>query len=167
LARIQLYVAQSVRTPEEAARDSRGRLVRLPFLRLSCVAHVGDLQAPVRECLIDTGAPLTVVPRKCWIEFERHIEWLTPVNADRERCWLTNLRGWTGGQRYCRLGRVVFRAKDMESPPRALADVQVLAQFEEGEGPEDRIVVGLHASILQSRRLIVVPDLSDASLEDA
>jgi hypothetical protein len=60
----------------------------------------------------------------------------------------------------------VFQGADMDHPPRKLSAVTVLAQVEEKQGPEDRIIVGLHASILQSRRMIVNPDGSDCWLED-
>jgi hypothetical protein len=109
----------------------------------------------------------TVVPRDYRRTFERAIDWLTPTNADRDACWLSHLRGWSGGKSYCRLGRVMMEAMDMEQPPRILSPIPVLAQFEEAKGPEDRILVGLHAGILQSRRLIVMPDLREAWLEDA
>ena len=124
------------------------------------------MKLPMRECLIDSGAPLTLIPKRCWTEVVRHIEWLRPTNPVQEQNWLVTLRGRTGGRSKCRLGRIQFQASDMEHPPRFLRPQIVIAQFEEGDTDEDRIIVGLHGSILENRRLIVVPTMREGWLED-
>jgi hypothetical protein len=97
---------------------------------------------------------------------QQHIEWLTPMNPAADRNWLVTLRGRTGGRSRCRLGRVSFQAGDLDRPPRLLPAVRVIAQFEQDVSEEDRMIIGLHASVLQSRRLIVSPDLQEGWLED-
>jgi hypothetical protein len=44
--------------------------------------------------------------------------------------------------------------------------VPVIALFEQLPSADDRILVGLHASVLQGRRQCTDPDLREAWLED-
>jgi hypothetical protein len=57
-------------------------------------------------------------------------------------------------------------ASDLEHPRQELAPVTVIALFEQQPSADDRILVGLHASILQGRRQVIDPDLREAWLED-
>jgi len=42
----------------------------------------------------------------------------------------------------------------------------VIAQFEEEEAADDRVIIGLHGGILEGRRLVVEPDAGQAWLEE-
>jgi hypothetical protein len=167
VGRVRLYLRQSPRTAPATVYDAQGNAIVLPFLRVFTFLRVGTRTRHVLDSLIDTGAPLTVFPWLAWQPFSREIEWLTPSAPQGSTSWTTQLQGRTGGQGACRVGRLFVEAIDLEQPPRILRAVPVIAQFETFYHRDDRVIVGLHASILQNRRLIVMPDLSDAWLEDA
>jgi hypothetical protein len=164
MPRIRLYVLQSLRTAPGEVIDDQGQLIQVPFLRACSYLHIGARTRYFQDCIVDTGAPVSVFPRSQWTQFANDVEWLRPT--DPQPSWLTRLRGRTGGCSPCRVGRIAVAAFDMEQPRQRLAPVSVIAQFEERYQPNDRIIIGLHGSILQRRRLIVDPDLREAWLED-
>jgi hypothetical protein len=127
--------------------------------------RIGQRARYPAEGVLDSAAPLTVIPRAHWLCFARDIEWLTPVSTS-PNSWLRRITGKTGGAIACRVGRVEMTAFDLERPPQELAPVPVIALFEQQAGPDDRILVGLHASILQGRRQSTDPDLGEGCLED-
>jgi hypothetical protein len=145
MGRIRLYVAQSLRVPAEEVLDSQGTRIELPFLRVFSMLRIGQRVSDTREGILDSAAPLTLIPQCHWQHFAQDIEWLTPV---RPISWLTSISGKTGGSSPCRVGRVEVTAFDLERPPRELAPVPVIALFEQQPGADDRIIVGVHASIL-------------------
>jgi hypothetical protein len=167
VGRIRLYLRQSPRAAPATVHDARGNAITLPFLRVFTLIRAGIRTSRLLDAIIDSGAPLTVFPLQVWQPFSREIEWLRPAADQGPASWITQLQGRTGGRSACDVGRVFVEALDMERPPRVLRAVPVIAQFERSPHQDDRVIVGLHASILQSRRMIVMPDLSDAWLEDA
>jgi hypothetical protein len=165
MGRIRLYIQQSLRVPSEDVLDSQGARIEIPFLRVFSLLRIGRGTRYVWEGVLDSGAPLTVVPHDHWQHFSRDIEWLAPVNTS-PGSWLTRITGKTGGSCPCRVGRVEITAFDLERPRQKLAPVPVIALFEQQATVDDRILVGLHASILQGRRVIADPDWREAWLED-
>ncbi len=166
MARMQVYVRQSLQTAAETVFAAPGVPLTIPFLRLFTILRVGLQSRQVEQSIIDTCAPLTVFPRKAWRRFASEIEWLALPAARATESWLTNLRGRTGGRSRCRIGRVWVEAFDLERPQRFLPGVRILAQFEEKELPDERVITGLYGGILEGRRLIVEPDLQQAWIED-
>jgi hypothetical protein len=166
VARMRIYVRQSLRTKAETVFAVPELPITVPFLRIFTLMRVGFQTRQVAQSIIDTGAPLTVFPRKTWQQFASEIEWLslaaTPVNVS----WLTNLRGRTGGRSPCRIGRVWVEAFDLERPQRFLPGMPIIAQFEEKVFPDERGITGLHGGILEGRRLIVESDLQQAWIEE-
>jgi hypothetical protein len=165
MARVRLYLEQSLRTQEQVAVEPGGAEIRVPFLRVFANLLIGDTSRYVRDAVVDTAAPLTVIPREHWERFMADIEWLLPHPAS-QGTWLTRIFGRTGGAVVSRLGRVRVTVFDMERPPNSAAPVRVLAQFEEDYSSDDRIIVGLHTSILQGRRMLVDPERREGWLED-
>jgi hypothetical protein len=163
---MRLYVQQSLRTTAETVFASPGVPLTVPFLRLMTMLRVGHQTRQVAESIIDTAAPLTVFPRKTWQQFAAEIEWLSLPAAQAKGSWLTNLRGRTGGRSQCRIGRVWVEAFDLERPQRFLPGVRIIAQFEEKEFPDERVITGLHGGILTGRRLVLEPDLRQAWIEE-
>lgn len=155
MARIRLYIQQSLRTSAEPILDQAGTERKIPFLRVFGIVRIGLPGRAVTETVIDTGAPLTVFPRAVWRRFERHVEWIR-LNPNRgEASWLCNLRGRTGGSSKCRVGRVLVQPCNLERPPRVLPATPVLGQFEEEDAGDDRVITGLYGGILEGRRLLV------------
>jgi hypothetical protein len=167
VGRIRLYLRQSPRAAPATVYDAGGNAFTLPFLRVFTLIRVGMRTPRVLDAIIDSGAPLTVFPLQVWQPFSREIEWLRPPAVQGPASWITHLQGRTGGHSACQVGRVFVEALDVERPPQVLRAVPVIAQFEISPHQDDRVIIGLHASILQSRRMTVMPDLSDAWLEDA
>jgi hypothetical protein len=166
VARIRVYVRQSQRTAPETVVDASGTSIVLPFLRLFVLLRIGKRAHQLADGIIDTGAPLSVFPRLTWKRFAADIDWLTLPRERLSHSWVANLRGRTGGKSRCRIGRVFVEAFDVESGCRFLPGTFILAQFEEEETIEDRIILGLHGGILEGRRLILESDLRQAWIED-
>jgi hypothetical protein len=138
-------------------------LLSLEFFRLIALLRIGSTPA-IYDGLMDSGAPLTVVPERIWRPFESEIEWLTfPTNTTPSSLW-TEVAGVTGGTVKCQLGRISMVALDLQG--RELAPVQVIAKFAEDGTLFPRILVGLHVSILQGRRFTVDVDCVEGWLED-
>lgn len=166
MARMRVYVRQSLRTEAGTVIAGAEAPLTIPFLRLFTMIRIGQQAPTVAESIIDTGAPLTVIPRKMWRRFAADIEWLSLPAAHDMDSWLTTLRGRTGGQSKCRIGRVLVEAFDLERPQRFLPRVRIIAQFEEKDLPDERVITGLHGGILEGRRLIVEMDSGEAYLEE-
>lgn len=166
MARIRVYVRQSPRTIAETVLDNSGGSIVLPFLRVYSVIRIGLRSRQVADCVIDTGAPLSVFPRQTWETIADEIEWLNLPSGRAKESWVVNLRGRTGGQSKCRIGRIFAELFDLERPQQFLPGDNIIAQFEEQRFPDDRIIIGLHGGILDHRRLILQPDLQGGWIEE-
>ncbi len=166
MARIRVYVRQSQRTSPETVFDASRTPIILPFLPLFALLRVGRKARHLADGIIDTGAPLSVFPHLSWKRFAGDIEWLTLPPERLSASWVANLSGRTGGTRRCRIGRVFLEAFDVEQGCQFLPGTRILAQFEEDETIDNRIILGLHGGILEGRRLIVEPDLRQAWIEE-
>ncbi len=166
MARIRLYVRQSLRTSAELLTDNRGEQFLVPFLRVYGHVRMGERTRYAQDCIVDTGAPLTIFPVRQWKHFADEIEWLSPSSL-ATASWLTHISGKTGGECPCRIGYVLGEPFDLGPPLHFLKPSKILAFFEEAPSGDDQIIVGLHAGILAGRRLIVEPSSGEAYLEDA
>jgi hypothetical protein len=165
-------ITPSTRLEQGFAIDPQGAAVSLPFLRLFTLIRIGGARTPrIRECLIDTGAPLSVFPEWEWRLFAAEVEWLAPAPGHPFPWWLTRFTGMTGGSCPCRPGRIVAEPVGYGPGAQVLSATPLVALFaEDGSRPEDedrhRILMGLHGGILEGRRLIVEADARQAWLED-
>jgi hypothetical protein len=166
LARIRVYVQQSLRTDPETVVDASGSTIVIPFLRVFTLLRIGRRTPQIFDGIIDTGAPLSVFPRLSWKHFASEVEWLMIPPERLSSSWLANLRGRTGGRSRCRIGRVFAQVFDLEKGRHCLPSVPILAHFEEVVTDEDRIILGLHAGILEGRHLILEPDSRQAWIEE-
>lgn len=73
--------------------------------RLVALYYLFGKRTPIHECLIDTGALLTVLPQRIWEPHTAEIEWLAP-HAWGIPSSLTSINGLTGGSIACRIGIV-------------------------------------------------------------
>jgi hypothetical protein len=138
--------------------DSRGELVVIPRLRLETLLDFGPPRGAgsssgpfVRGALIDTRAGLSVFPEREWRKWESRVEWLAWAGRVAERA-PPRVKVLGGNYPY-RVGRVWVTALDADG--RRLSPVPVVGQFPEDGGGLSRILVGLHGSILDRRRLVV------------
>src|SRR4051812_7677172 len=116
MARIRLYMPQSLRTPAAWVTTEQGQRALVPFLRVIAMVRVGGRKASAQEAIIDTGAPLTVVPRIRWEPVANRILWVPVDETDPVNFWLTTITGKTGGRCPCRVGRIDMLALDLERP---------------------------------------------------
>jgi hypothetical protein len=170
MARIKLSVfSPSAMRPGRVISTS-GAVFDIPFFRLFVLARLGS-SVHLDECVLDTGAPVSVIHENRWRTFEPEIEWLSPAPGEILPDWLTAPTGFAGGSCPCRLGIIRVTALGAETRPSALATVPVLAQFLE-DGPvvpagiQRRVLFGLHGGILEGRRLTVEKSRGEAWLED-
>jgi hypothetical protein len=136
--------------------DEAGQLKELPLLRLRTDILIGTEPARSAEdrrlqipAIIDTGAPITVFPKRVWQRFESAI---SPVGVAGEQ----PLVGSAGGRRFTYfLGRVSLAVADLFG--RRLRATAVMAQFREDDIPEGEpragVLLGLWAGILEGRTL--------------
>ncbi|HKI34706.1 MAG TPA: hypothetical protein VKA46_22810 [Gemmataceae bacterium] len=136
--------------------DETGQLHELPLLRLRADILIGTDPArsaedrrPQFPAILDTGAPLSVFPKRVWQRFEPAI---TRLRVADER----PLAGSAGGRRFTYfLGRVSVAVTDLFG--RRLRAVPVLAQFREDDIPEGEpraaVPLGLGDGILEGRAL--------------
>jgi len=71
-----------------------------------------DPALPLVEGLIDTGAPLSVLPQSVWGPIAPKIEWLSELHDANLPIWLKNAGGLTGGLIPCRVGHIVISLSD-------------------------------------------------------
>ncbi len=149
--------------------DAHGELVVIPRLRLetlldfSSPAGTGAATSPIlRDALIDTGAALSVFPEREWRKWEERVEWLAWAGQNVGGA-VPRVRVLGGNYPY-RVGRVSVAAFDVDG--RRLPPVPVVGQFAEDGGSLSRILVGLHGSILDGRRLVVDATAGQAWLRE-
>jgi hypothetical protein len=149
--------------------DSHGESVVIPRLRLQTLLDFGPPGEPgtsagpiVRGALIDTGAALSVFPEREWRQWEVRVEWLAwaGLRVGRAAPRLKVL----GGNYLYRLGRVRVAAFDDDG--RRLPPIPVVGQFAEDGGTLSHILMGLHGSILDGRRLVVDATAGQAWLRE-
>jgi hypothetical protein len=136
--------------------DETGRLHELPLLRLRADILIGtdparpsDDRRPQFPAIVDTGAPVTVFPKRVWERFQPAI---TRFRGADERPF----SGSAGGRHFTYfVGRVSVAVADLFG--RRLRAVPVLAQFREDDIPEGQpraaVLLGLAGGILEGRTL--------------
>jgi hypothetical protein len=137
-------------------RDEKGREQTVPLLRLLMTVAFGkdplSMAADERQkfaAILDTGAPLTVIPKRVWQDFPSEIARLQVVGRPPPVARV-------GGRQFPYFfGRVWMSAFDLFG--HRLPAVPVLAQFREDdippEEPQPPILLGLWGGILEGRSL--------------
>jgi hypothetical protein len=149
--------------------DGDGKVRELLHLRLRVSIFIGKLNQPNAPesservpAILDTGAPISIFPKRTWQLFAPDIQRITLVDARA-------LTGAAGGRHYGYfLGRVWVGAVDLSE--RRLPAVSVLAHFREDDIPENEpqppTLLGLWGGILEGRSLTRWPatDRFDADI---
>jgi hypothetical protein len=156
VAVIRIPVVKEPRRTPIRYFDEAGQLHELPLLRLRADILIGadparsaEDRRPQFPAILDTGAPVTVIPKRVWQRFEPSI---TRLRVADER----PLTGSAGGRRFTYfLGRVSMGVADLFG--RRLRAVPVLAQFREDDIPEGEpraaVLLGVAGGILEGRTL--------------
>ena len=101
--------------------------------------------------LIDTGAPLTVLPEEIWFPHRHAIEWVSAPSGQSLPGWLRSVSGLSGGQFICEPGLidVVFFDSELHClPPR-----RILAKCVRDGGRLRDSLIGLGGHVLEGCRL--------------
>jgi hypothetical protein len=171
VGRLRLHVENADKGTEAVLVSADGEEYHVALLRVRADVRFGSV-APhyIRRCIVDSGAPLSVIPEYHWRKFESDIEWLRPTTALPR--WLTRPSGYMGGECPCRLGLVeVVALRYAPGVVTLLKPVRLLAQFlEDGpdppEGRERPILIGLQHSIHRGCRFGMDVDQLKAVLEE-
>lgn len=108
------------------------------------------------EAVIDTAAPLTVIPASLWTNIEDRIEWLSDPEDARLPRWLRFGMGYTGGEIPCRIGRLPCGFVD-ETRKQISSPVSIVAKCLLPVGKiklKHCMLVGLQSGVLQGLKLV-------------
>lgn len=137
--------------------------------RIRALLDIGDSQEHSKrvrqDCIVDTGAFLSIFPQKQWERFEGDVTWLyTPGDEGEYPDWLIKVTGLGAESVDCRIGKIKLRIFDrsfaIRTPP-----VEVLAKFPEDGGRYKQILLGLGGGALSEWQLVVDEGNADAWLD--
>ena len=164
MPRIKLYLLKG--QPRSLVdQGGRQRIVHPErILGLLCVAPD---TIRIRECLVDTGAPLSIFPERIWRDFEENIVWLT-LRDNAAVAWLDNVQGLTGGSMPARLGTIEIKWIDCNGSQSR--PTKIIAKFASDPETLDsrlpRILIGLGGNVWDRRRLTVNHDSAEAYIDE-
>ena len=159
---------ESVGTEQRGASpDDRSR-VSVSSIRLHCQLLVfptaGDVQ--YCDCIIDTGAPVSVFPRKIWASWPPGtIEWLEPSDEYARR--LTGVKGISGDKATARLGCVTVSLWNLH-PSRLTLVVEtkpfeIIAKFISADSGCDRVAFGMVGNAMERWQRLEVDFATDTA----
>lgn len=124
----------------------------------------------INECIIDTGAFVSVFPHSTWSGFQQAVHWLSKLNDPRLPPWLRRIAGAFGGSVDFRLGRIrgrfvaFSRSKDIvTSRWQSITGLFAEPHKHFNHRPP---VIGLEGGSFATNRLIVEAGLQEARLEE-
>lgn len=118
------------------------------------------------EFIIDTGAPISVFPRKTWGSWpEGTVEWFEPSNEKARLA--AEVKGITGDITDARFGRVkiILWNLDPTRPGRVIetAPFTILAKFMTTESTVDRAIFGMSGNALDRWQKLVIDFQSESA----
>jgi hypothetical protein len=119
-------------------------------------------QSVVQDCIVDTGATITIFPEKEWKRFASRIVWLRAANNAPLAPWLTSVSGMTGGSVPCNPGLVSVQIMDVSG--NSLSPKTIIALFARDGGQLKNILLGLDGNFLAACRFKVHYDRQGAWL---
>jgi|ERR1051326_855294 hypothetical protein len=117
--------------------------------RIRALLRIGKLGV-TQDCIVDTGAPITIFPEKEWRRFASEIVWLTTPQGVTLPRWLTVVCGMTGGSFMCRPGAIEVQIIDLDG--RSLLPSTLVCLFTSDAGRLKNIILGLDGGTLSGRR---------------
>ena len=162
MARVQLYL-QPAPTPHhyqfirpDGSRDSIPGLRLKVFINLMplVVPGLNATKAAFPDCVLDTGAFLSIVPAYIWQQFRPGV--ITPLPFDPATPPGHRFITIAGGTYPFELGEIPAR---LEDPSRATMDVTLIAKFtRDGGRLTIPLTLGLRGGVLDGRVLRAEPD---------
>ena len=140
---------------DSAASGVGNSRINIQSVRILCNLRVAPLgQLPrCHECLIDTGAPISVIPQKVWTEWPAgFIEWFEPENENAKRA-LSVQQGVNGKPVSALLGRIKISlwtdARDRPQERIATEPFEIIAKFVQEESTFNRAVLGFGGNAME------------------
>ena len=117
------------------------------YERVKALLEIGRTAAIRQDCLVDTGAILSVFPQIVWTNFEREIDWLyDPASGRALPNWLGKVTGLGAQPIDCRIGKIRIQIVELPlavpTPLRSPA-FEILAKFPYDNGLYSQILLGL------------------------
>ena len=162
MARVQLYLDDLSRPHFYSFTRPDGTTDEIPGLRLKVFVNLMQLVVPGRrageaafpDCVLDTGAFLSIVPAYIWQQFRPGV--ITPLPFDPATPPGHRFLTIAGGRYAYELGEITAR---LEDPSRATMDVTLIAKFtRDGGRLTIPLTLGLRGGVLDGRVLHAEPD---------
>lgn len=149
-ARVRLLLRRFLST-EIVVDEGASLRRRLHIERLMGLVRISDASPPiVQDCIVDTGAFLTIFPQSKWTRFSKHVQWLEYPGISLPD-WLCRMRGTTGGSVPCRPGLIRLQLIDLEN--HAIPPSHVVSLFALDDGLLKQVVLGLGGGEFAGRSL--------------
>lgn len=135
------------------------------YERISALLEIGISGKCRQDCLVDTGAVLSVFPEKEWHRFASEINWLHPPGSPSNLPeWLVKVTGLGGVAIDCGIGKITIQIIELPSQ-RLSAPVEILAKFPLDKGAHTRILLGLGGKAFVQWKLVIDSSMPAAWLE--
>lgn len=129
------------------------------YERIKALMEIGDTAVLRQDCLVDTGAVLSVFPEKLWRSFEKDIQWLyVPGTGSALPDWLAKVTGLGAQPIDCGIGKVKIQMIELPlttSTPRRSPAAEVIAKFPYDNGAYPQILLGLGGRAQHGWRVVI------------
>lgn len=126
--------------------------------RLKAMLAIGNSGQIKQDCIVDTGAPLTIFPQRQWERFENDVTWLyIPGSHTGLPDWLTKVTGLGAQPLDCRIGKVKIQVIEWpcSTPPVTSPQIEITAKFPEDNGAYSNILFGIGGAAFENWKLVV------------
>src|SRR5438128_427320 len=117
------------------------------YERIKALLEIGASAKIRDDCLVDTGAVLSVFPEKKWKIFEKDINWLyIPGSGAVLPDWIAKVTGLGAQPVDCRIGKIRIQIIELPlttPPPKRSPALEVIAKFPYDNGAYSQILLGL------------------------
>jgi hypothetical protein len=125
------------------------------YERNSALLEIGASGKCIQDCLVDSGAVLSVFPEKEWRRFASEIHWLHPPGSTSSLPeWLVKVTGLGGAAIDCGIGMIAIRIIELPSQRRS-PSVPIIAKFPLDQGVYTRILLGLGGQAFVRWKLVI------------
>jgi len=128
------------------------------YERIKALLAIGPAGQVKQDCIVDTGAPLSLFPQREWERFENEITWLyKPGDRGDLPDWLAKVTGLGAQSVACRIGKIRIQILEMRLtlPPTSSPPVEIIAKFPEDNGAYKQILLGLGGGAFEKWRFIL------------
>jgi hypothetical protein len=129
------------------------------YERVKALLEIGASAKIRDDCLVDTGAVLSVFPEKKWKASEKDIDWLyIPGSGAILPDWIAKVTGLGAQPVDCGIGRTRIQIIELPftaPPPQRSPTVEVIAKFPYDSGAFSQILLGLGGKASLGWKLVI------------